>query len=710
LAVLGDFSRISAVSDAGSVNLTVPDDVYRVDAETSVGRIEVNVSTAPEAARVIVARSDAGNVTIDHLPAAVGTAAPQEGLGAPVGGSPMIPLAELGPTDAAELEAFLDELLPRQMEENHIPGAAVAVVRDGQVLLAKGYGYADLENGIPVDPELTVFRIGSSGKMFTWTAVMQLVEQGKLDLGADINTYLNFRIPDTYPQPITLEHLLTHTAGFEESWYETFTLDADEVLPAGEWLAGHIPARVRPPGDSPAYSNYGAELAGYIVERASGQPYGQYLQEHILDPLGMAYSSATGGMPDNPRAQASVGYFYADGAFEPVPDQDDYFGQIAMVPAGGHASSVADMARFLIAHLQDGFYGDAASGVRILEESTARQMQTTLFAPDPRLQGTAYGLFDLSDNGQGALGHNGDTLGFRSLLLLIPDQNLGVFVVYNSETAAGLELQHLGFQRAFFDHYYPAPPVEPIQPPTDFGERASRFEGTYQLTRMSYTTLEKYMELSGGGQVEISSPGDGTLLWTTPWGVWKFVEVEPLYFRQVDRSFGIAFHEDGQGRITHLFSDMTPMYTFEKLAWYETAGFNMALLAASLLIFLSMIVAASIGAVRSRRHRGAPEARGARAATRILLGISALNVLFVLGTFIWGNPKPMFGVAPAFQVVLGLGVLSAALTAGALAGMALAWKDRYWGTVSRLYYSVVTVAALAFVWFLNQWNLLGWRV
>lgn len=711
LVVLGDFSRISAVSDAGSVSLTVPDDVYRVDADTSVGRTEVNVSTAPDAARVIVARSDVGNVTIDRVLAAAGAAAAQEGLGAPGGGSPVIPSGELGPTDAAELEGFLDELLLSQMEENHIPGAAVAVVRDGQVLLAKGYGYADLENGIPVDPELTVFRIGSSGKVFTWTAVMQLVEQGRLDLGADINTYLDFRIPDTYPQPITLEHLLTHTAGFEESWYETFTLDADEVLPAGEWLAAHIPARVRPPGDSPAYSNYGAELAGYIVERASGRSYGQYIQEHILDPLGMAYSSAT-GMPGNPRAQASVGYFYDDGAFEPVPDLgDDYFGQIAMAPAGGHASSVADMARFLIAHLQDGFYGDEASEMRILGESTARQMQTILYAPDPRLQGTAYGLFDFSDNGQWALGHNGDTLGFRSLLLLIPDQNLGVFVVYNSETAAGLELQHLGFQRAFFDHYFPAPPVEPIQPSADFDEGAGRFEGTYQLTQMSYTTLEKFMEVSGGGQVEISSPGDGTLLWTTPWGVWKFVEVEPLYFRQVDRSFGIAFREDGQGRITHLFSDMTPMYTFEKLAWYETAGFNMALLGATLLIFLSMIVAATIGAVRSRRHRGEAkdETRGTRASTRILLGISALNVLFVLGTFIWGNPRPMFGVSPAFQVVLGLGVLSAALTAGALVGMALAWKDRYWGTASRLYYSVVSVAALAFVWFLNQWNLLGWR-
>ena len=625
---------------------------------------------------------------------------------------PTAPSQAQGPTDPAELKAFLDELFAAQMEENHIPGAAVAVVRDGEMLLAKGYGYADLENGIPVDPELTVFRIGSSGKVFTWTAVMQLVEQGKLDLSTDINTYLDFRIPDTYPQPITLEHLLTHTAGFEESWYETFTLDPDDVLPAGEWLATHIPARVRPPGDSAAYSNYGAELAGYIVERVSGRPYGQYVQEQILDPLGMAHSSASGRMPANSRGHASIGYFYVDGASVPVPDEADYSGQLAMVPAGGHASSITDMARFLIAHLQDGRYSDAASGeVRILQEGTAERMHSTLYAPDSRLLGTAYGLFDFSDNGQRALGHNGDTLGFKTLLLLMPEQNLGVFVAYNSESAGELVLQHLGFQRAFFDHYYPAHAAEPIQPPADFAERAGRFEGSYRLTRMAYTTLEKFMEFFGAGLVKVSDPGDGTLLWTTPWGEWGFVEVEPLYFRQVDGNFSIAFRENDQGRITHLFSDLAPMYTFERLAWYETPGFNMTLLGGCILIFLSMIAAASIGAIRNRRLRRDPRAepRGARAAQWILLGICVLNLLFVSGALLWGNPKPMFGVSTPFQIVLGLGVLSAALTAGALAFTALAWKDRYWTTAARAHNTLVTVAAVAFVWFLDYWNLLGWR-
>jgi CubicO group peptidase (beta-lactamase class C family) len=637
--------------------------------------------------------------------------AQEDGLASGTNG-PAAPSPALGPTDPAELETFLDELLAKQMAENHIPGAAVSVVKDGQLFFAKGYGYADLEKGIPVDPEQTIFRVGSVGKVFTWTAVMQLVEQGKLDLEADINTYLDFRIPDTYPQPITLEHLLTHTAGFEESWFETFALDPDDRLPVGEWLGTHIPARVRPPGDSASYSNYGAELAGYIVERVSGLPYDQYIQKQILDPLGMAHSSASGGMPANSDAQASVGYFYADDVIGAVPEGADSAGQLAMVPAGGHVSSITDMARFLIAHLQDGRY--SAAGIddgRILKESTIQQMHSTLYAPDPRLLGTAYGLFDFSDNGQRTFGHNGSTSGFNTLLLLMPEQNLGVFVAYNSDSAWNLVLQHLGFQRAFFDHYYPVSIVEGIQPLADFANRAGRFEGTYQLNRMAYTTLEKFLEFTGGSTVEVSASSDGTLLWTTPWGEWRFVEVEPLYFRMVDANVSIAFREDDRGRITHLFSDLTPMYTFERLAWYQTAGFNMALLAGCMLIFLSVIPAALAGAIRNRRSKvgSNAEPRQARAARWIILGICVLNLLFVVGSVLWNNPRPIFGVSIAFQFVLGLGVLSAVLTIGALVYTVLAWKNRYWGIASRLYYTLGTVAALAFVWFLNYWNLLGWR-
>jgi CubicO group peptidase (beta-lactamase class C family) len=661
----------------------------------------------------IIKKSMAIILTLVVLLSTVAPAMAQEDRVVPGGNVPTALSQQQGPTDPAELEAFLDSLFAQQMEEYHIAGAAVSVVKDGKLFFAKGYGYADLENGIPVDPEQTVFRIGSVGKLFTWTAVMQLVEQGKLDLDADVNTYLDFRIPDTYPQPITLKHLLTHTAGFEDLWFEAFAWDADGLMPVGEWLASHIPARVRPPGQVAAYSNYGAMLAGYIVARVSVQPYERYIQEHIFDPLGMKRSSIQQPLPPDLRAHTSLGYWNVDGVPQAVPSiPDDYLGQTAMAPAGGHVSSVTDMARFMIAHLQGGFYGDASTEMRILEETTARQMHSTLYTPDPRILGTAYGFFDFSDNGQRTLGHSGDTLGFTTMLLLLPDQNLAVYVVYNNESSGGLTTQHTGFQRAFFDHYYPAPEVEPIQPPADFAARASRFAGSYKSTRSAYTTFEKFGNIKSP-PIEISDPGDGTLLLKLHGLEMRLVEVEPLYFRQVDGPFGVVFREDDRGRITHMFVDVAPQYAYEKLNWYETSRFNLALLLSSLLVFLSMIPVALVRAIRNRRLSGdrklAP--RGARMANWTIVGISVLNLLVVAGVaqMFLNLGFPRFGLSLFDRIVLGLGVLSALLTVGALIYAVLAWKDRYWGIVFRIYYTLVMVAAVAFVWFLNFWNLLGWR-
>ena len=190
-----------------------------------------------------------------------------------------------GPTDPAELEAFLDQLFAEHMREHHIAGAAISVVKDGELFFAKGYGYADLEAGTPVDPERTGFNLASVSKLFAWTAVMQLVEQRVLDLDADVNTYLDFEIPDTYEQPITLAHLLTHTSGFEYSAIDDLVRDVDDLVPARDWLVSHIPARVRPPGQYAGYSNYNTNLAGYMVARVSGMPYDEYVQQEILDPL-----------------------------------------------------------------------------------------------------------------------------------------------------------------------------------------------------------------------------------------------------------------------------------------------------------------------------------------------------------------------------------------------------------------------------------------
>ena len=630
--------------------------------------------------------------------------------------------SQQGPTDRAEMGAFMDKELAKEMEKHHIAGAAVSVVKDGKLFFIKGYGSADLKNHIPVDPEQTNFRTGSIAKLFTWTAVMQLAEQGKLDLNADVNDYLDFRIQDTYPQPITLKDLMTHTSGFESLYYERFAKDPNELQPPREWLISHMPARVRPPGEVAAYSDYGAALAGYIVARVSGEPYDRYIQEHILNPLGMAHTTAQPMMPPDIRAHTSKGYVYEDGAFKEFPDTSgmalEYadMGQPALVPAGDMQASATDMARFMIAQLQDGRHGDAnTAGARILKESTLRRVHGTLYTPDPRILGTAYGFFDFSDNGQKTIGHSGGSDPIFTLLLLLPEQNLGVFVAYNSQGGEDLINQHLGFQRAFFDHYYPAPALKPIQPPADFAERAGQFVGTYQITGgvpgTSKTTIEKVGGLLGIPRVEISDGGDGTLLFKNPWAEWRFAEVAPLYFRQVDGRFHILFREDDQGRITHMFTDITPMLAFEKVSWYETLGFNMALVLGCVLAFLSMIVVASIRFIRKRRLSGdaKPAPRGTRVAYSIIVGICVLDLLFVIGAVLWGNPVPYFGISTIYKIVLGLGVLSAVMTVGALLYGALAWKRGYWGIASRVHYTLVTVAAVAFVWFLNYWNLLGWR-
>lgn len=622
------------------------------------------------------------------------------------------PAQRQGPTDPTEMEAFLDKLFARQMEEYHIAGAAIAVVKDGKLFFTKGYGYADVENKIPVDPEQTIFRTGSVGKNFTWTAVMQLVEQGKLDLNADINTYLDFHIPDGYPQPITLKHLMTHTSGIEDRWLGSVTSDASELVPAREWLIANFPGRVRPPGEAAGYSNYNAMLAGYIVARVSGEPYEQYIEKHIFDPLGMTHSTVQPQMPENLRPLASKSYTYVDGAFRQFPD---YLTQPAVLPSGFHQASVTNMARFMIARLEGGRYSDEnIPEVRILEESTAREMLTTLYTPDPRLRGTAYGLFDFSDNGQWTLGHEGYAPVMESQLLLLPDQDLGVYVVYNSLGArdGGLTKQHVGFQRAFFDHYYPVPAAAPIQPPADFAEQVKRFAGFYREANSHSTTPEKAMNLPGA--LEISNPGDGTLLLPIAGLELRFVEVQPLYFRQVDGPFSIVFREDDKGHITYMFTDLVPQYAFVKLQWYETPGFNMMLALVCILIFLSMLPVALIRFIQSRRSgdNWRPALRGARAADRIILSISLLNLLFVAGIALWFRPmrpSELHGIPLIVEIVMALAVLTALLTVGATVYTVLAWKNSYWGIAHRVYYTLVTIAAIAFIWFLNYWNWLGWR-
>ena len=604
---------------------------------------------------------------------------------------------QLGPTDPAELESFIDDFMAAQMEPNHVPGATISVVKDGKLFFDKGYGYADVKNHVPVDPDTTLFDTGSVGKLFTWTAVMQLVEQGKLDLNADVNTYLDFKIPATYPEPITLSHLMTHTPGFEDRLYGIEASSPEKMVPLGQWLARNIPARVRPPGEFSSYSNYGTSLAGYIVERVSGMSYEDYIETNILRPLGMANTTSRQPLPLALAAHMSGGYTYANGEYQP---QD--FELMNIAPAGSVRASATDMARFMIAHLQNGRYGEA----RILEEATALRMKQRLFTYDERLLwGSAYGFFDQTQNGQRIIYHGGEATFFISTVWLLPDQNVGLFLSTNSpggETLRSLLLE------AFMDRYYPIG-LQPVRSAADLATHATRFTGSYLLNRHSYTTWEKIITLliPAWLPINISATDDGTLSMKSADGTQRFVEIEPMVFHAVDGNDVLIFREDSQGNIKYAFWNKR---TFEKQAWYEVPLFHYVLFATCMLLFLSVIIAALVYLfVNRRRTDRQPQPRLARAALWVLGGAAVLGLAFVALFLIAtpNNASVLTGEAPLLNILGFISVPLVVLAVGAVLFTVLAWKNHYWDMAGRVCYTLVTLAAVAFVWFLNYWNLLG---
>src|SRR5881275_677037 len=321
----------------------------------------------------------------------------------------------------ADFETFLDALIPSQLQNRNIAGAVVSVVKDGQASFQKGYGYADVEEKKPVLPDQTLFSPGSVSKLFTATAVMQLVEQGKLDLDRDVSGYLDFAIPKTYPEPVTLRQLLTHTAGFEDTLKNLFVAHESDLKLLRAYLVNQMPARIFPPGKLPSYSNYGFTLAGYIVERVSDEKFDRYITNHILKPLRMTNSTFDQSLPVALTPQMSQGYLAA--AKKP---RDFEFVQAA--PAGALSTTAADMTRFMLAFLQDG----TVDGVAILKPETVRQMETRQFELHPMLNGLGITFMEYSMNGQRIIGHGGDTLWFHSDMVLVPEAHLGYFISYNS--------------------------------------------------------------------------------------------------------------------------------------------------------------------------------------------------------------------------------------------------------------------------------------
>ncbi|WP_405233107.1 serine hydrolase domain-containing protein [Lentisalinibacter salinarum] len=617
-------------------------------------------------------------------------------------------LAPVDPEDRRHfdaLEKFVDGMVKPLMQDNKSPSGTVAVRHRGELIFAKGYGYQDVEQQIPVDPATTLFRPGSTSKLFTWVAVMQLVEQGRLDLDADVNTYLEtFQIEDTFDEPITLRHILTHTAGFEDGGFGYLIIDdPDRIMPLAESMKRYQPERVNPPGAQTAYSNYATALAGLIVANVSGTSFNDYVRENIFEPLGMTRSSFEEPLPEDLADDMAISYGLEAGRFVEKPFEIiSNFG-----PAGAMSATATDMVRFGQALLN----GGELDGARILEAETVAQMLAPAFSHDDRLMGMALGFYATDYNGFRVVGHGGDTRWFHSYLGIDPENELTFFVSFG---AGGGSPVRSAFAPALYNEYFPQEHERP-EPPEDFAERAARYAGTYGFWRTNFSTIEKAFRMTS--VVQVAPTEEGTLVVALGDGAKQYVEVEENLFRQLNPDIALlggvspalmAFQENEEGEITGFVLDGLPFMSLRRLSLAATPSFNFTLLGLSVLLFLGVV--ARRWYARSVLRSWSPEDRSAYLAA---FRVSAVNLLTLVagGIVLAAVGDSLFsGIPFLFKAWLVLPLLAT------LAGLYLLYRTvQVWsggtlaGVWARIRYTVVAVCALFMCWFYWYWNILGFQ-
>jgi CubicO group peptidase (beta-lactamase class C family) len=604
---------------------------------------------------------------------------------------------------SADLEAFMDGLMPAQLEREDIAGAVVAVVKDGKILFAKGYGFSDVAKRKPVSPAETLFRPGSISKLFTWTAVMQQVEQGKLELDRDVNDYLDFKIPPAFGKPITLRNILTHTSGFEETAKELFVADAAKMRPLGEYLRDHIPARIFPPGVTPAYSNYATAVAGYIVERVSGKPFEQYIADNIYTPLGMNHTTFVQPLPANLLPLMSGGYQRASKEAKPYEFVQAY-------PAGSVATSAADMCNFMMAHLQEGRW----NSTQILKTETAKLMHARAFGSDPRMNGMALGFYEETKNGHRIIGHGGDTLYFHSDLHLIHDANVGFFVSYNSAGKGEVSGRTILFGK-FLDRYFPyTPPAAAAV--ASAKEDAQQIAGLYVGSRRGEKSFLKITEFLG--QAKAFTNADGTLsidpLKGTNGELKRYEEISPLLYREVNGQDLIGFHKNSNGLME--FSIDYPFFVFERAGTTDNKNFNMAIIVPSLVLIALAVLFWPVGAA-IRWHYGTKldltsSEKRLRLAVRF---VCVLDLAFVVGWLIFisgtNDVSNLSRSRDPFLYTLQLvGVIGAIGTLIVILNALRSWSKTGKWMWAKLFDIGLALACVAFSWFIWHWNLINFNL
>jgi CubicO group peptidase (beta-lactamase class C family) len=607
------------------------------------------------------------------------------------------------PLTREDAGAYFDGFFPDALSRAQIAGAVVVVVKDGKILLEKGYGYADVDARKPVDPARTLFRPGSISKLFVWTAVMQLVEQGRLNLDRDVNDYLDFRIPDAFGKPITLRDLMTHTAGFEEHLKAIMVYDPARMRGLRESLIAGIPARIYPPGEVPAYSNFGACLAAYIVQRVSGEMFAHYIAHHVFAPLKMMHSTFVQPLPLRRAPDLSQSYILASD--KPKPPELYNFG-----PSGGMFATGDDMAHFMIAHLNRGNY----DGTQILKPETVELMHRTAFQATPPLPGMALGFYHEDRGGLTIIGHGGDTIVFHSDLHLILERNVGLFVSLNS---AGNDPSLIDSLRPFLlDHflarYFPAP-----EPPAALAVKtavadAAKVAGFYVVSRRSETNFLSAMRFTL--PVIVVANKDGSLEFPTFAAVGvvgRWIEVAPFVWRQPFGAFRIVARL-ANGQVKFLSSDMfPPVLVFQKVSFWRSFAFVLSAVAGALLMLALVALFWPIKALLRWRYGQPFVLQGRNRALYRATRIVALLYVVTLAAWSWfilaGEADLSLFDTPSDGLIRVLQFLSVAAIAGTIIPVLEFWsalrdRQRPWWTKATD--GLVVIACIVLATFLISYN------
>ena len=608
--------------------------------------------------------------------------------------------AQVEDLDAEEVEAFLGGVISSQINQNRVPGAVVSVVKNGELLFSKGYGYSDLEEGISVNPESTLFRPGSISKLFTWTAVMQLVEEGKLDLDEDINSYLNFTIPGD--QPITLRNIMTHTPGFEDIGEGLFFLSEEEMLTLEEFLKTYQPARVFPPGEIMAYSNYATGLAGYIVELVSEMDFADYIEENIFQPLAMDNSTFRQPLPEDLNEDLAGAYKYAGGQYH----QGD-FEYISNNAAGAMSTTAEDMANFMLAHLQLGSFGDN----QILQEETALEMQNYHYTHHPEIQGMALGFARGENNGEQVISHTGATILFYSGLYLLPEHDLGLFVSYSG----GSPMQMSMLFSSFMDRYFPGDLNGQSEAGhTDISMDKELLAGEYHSTRSNFTGLEKIQGLLQRAGVGFTD--DGFLNLKIYGDSLQLKEIEPGLYQNRNYHGGqiidkVAFIDDNEHGT--LLAAGGPG-VFQKIDWYESSLLLGGLTVLTLILSIWIIISGLRKFIIQKIFRQKLSITDRIGITGTLMVLTSLSIIiFFTGVLIiFGSINPAYGMPDIIfsdfgtfeEVIFVLPYLITGLIALVFIFTLGSWLKKTYSLYRRLSYSLYALAGLGFIWVMYYLN------